>query len=67
MTPRPLRCDPQELRSLFLFEKQVPERLARLCQDGHQGQAQPGPAHREGEPATQAYVLPAYSPIPHIL
>jgi signal transduction histidine kinase len=53
----PLACDPEELRSLFLFEKLTDEQLARLCTEGHVELIQPGPVIAEGDPADCLYVL----------
>jgi signal transduction histidine kinase len=52
-----LQCDPQELRTLFLFEKLSEDQLASLCRDGHVIEAEPGWVYREGEAATCFYVL----------
>ena len=52
-----LACDPEELRSLFLFEKLTDEQLARLCTEGHVELIQPGPVIAEGDPADCLYVL----------
>jgi signal transduction histidine kinase len=58
-TPREeiTQCNPDELRSLFLFEKLTDEQLARLCQEGHVELIQPGPVFTEGDPARYLYVL----------
>ena len=58
-TPREeiTQCNPDELRSLFLFEKLTDEQLARLCQEGHVELIQPGPVFAEGDPARYLYVL----------
>jgi signal transduction histidine kinase len=53
--PRP--CEPNELRTLFLFEALSDEQLAVLCAKGHIEDYQPGPICVEGEPATCFYVL----------
>jgi signal transduction histidine kinase len=53
----PLTCDPEELRSLFLFEKLSDEQLARLCTEGHVELIEPGPVITEGDPADCLYVL----------
>jgi signal transduction histidine kinase len=53
----PLACDPEELRSLFLFEKLTDEQLARLCTEGHVELIEPGPVIAEGDPADCLYVL----------
>ncbi len=50
-------CEPDELRSLFLFEALTDEQLAVLCGQGHIENYQPGPICVEGEPATCFYVL----------
>jgi signal transduction histidine kinase len=52
-----LPCDPEELRSLFLFEKLTDEQLERLCTEGHVELIEPGPVIAEGDPATCLYVL----------
>jgi len=52
-----MSCNPDELRTLFLFEKLSDEQLARLCQEGHVELIQPGPVFAEGDPATCLYVL----------
>jgi signal transduction histidine kinase len=51
------RCDPVELRSLFLFEKLTPQQLDALCREGTVEDIGPGPLYAEGEPATCFYVL----------
>jgi signal transduction histidine kinase len=50
-------CQPDELRTLFLFEALTDEQLAVLCANGHIQQFQPGPIILEGDPATCFYVL----------
>jgi signal transduction histidine kinase len=50
-------CQPDELRTLFLFEALTDEQLAVLCAAGHMEDYQPGPICTEGEPATCFYVL----------
>ncbi len=50
-------CEPDELRSLFLFEALTDEQLAVLCTNGHVQDYEPGPICVEGEPATCFYVL----------
>jgi len=52
-----LPCQPDELRSLFLFEALTDEQLAVLCANGHIQHYEPGPICVEGEPATCFYVL----------
>jgi signal transduction histidine kinase len=56
-TPKYLTCDPDELRTLFLFEKLTDEQLAHLCQEGHVELIGPGVVYTEGDPATCFYVL----------
>jgi signal transduction histidine kinase len=56
-TPNPLTCDPDELRTLFLFEKLSDEQLDHLCREGHVELIGPGVVHTEGDPATCLYVL----------
>jgi signal transduction histidine kinase len=51
------RCDPEELRSLFLFEKLTDEQLGQLCREGYVETIQPGQVFTEGDPATCFYVL----------
>ncbi|TCK00356.1 ATP-binding protein [Nocardia alba] len=50
-------CDPEELRTLFLFEKLDDSQLAELCAIGRIEYVDPGPVFREGDPATCFYVL----------
>jgi signal transduction histidine kinase len=50
-------CDPDELRTLFLFEKLDDEQLAWLCRDGRVETFGPGLVFRQGDPATCFYVL----------
>src|SRR5215469_6971851 len=50
-------CDPEELRSLFLFERLTDDQLDRLCQEGRIETYQPGPIFAEGDPAICLYVL----------
>jgi signal transduction histidine kinase len=57
MTATRSPCDPDELRSLFLFEKLTDEQLTRLCVEGHVETIEPGPVFAEGDPATCLYVL----------
>ncbi|MFI9506686.1 ATP-binding protein [Nocardia sp. NPDC052566] len=52
-----LVCDPDELRSLFLFEKLTDAQLEELCRDGRVETIAPGLVFREGDPATCFYVL----------
>ena len=55
MTDQP--CQPDQLRSLFLFEKLTPDQLAWLCREGRVETFEPGPVYTEGDPATCFYVL----------
>ena len=55
MTAEP--CRPDELRTLFLFEKLTDHQLDWLCQRGRAEVIPAGPVYTEGEPATQFYVL----------
>jgi len=57
VTGETVSCRPDELRSLFLFEKLTPEQLECLCRDGHVELIPPGPVYTEGQPATCFYVL----------
>jgi signal transduction histidine kinase len=50
-------CDPEELRTLFLFEKLTDGQLARLCQEGHVETHEAGQVFAEGDPASCLYVL----------
>jgi signal transduction histidine kinase len=50
-------CNPEELRTLFLFEKLSAGQLAELCRRGHVEQIPPGPVFTEGDPAECLYVL----------
>ncbi|MGI8448831.1 MAG: ATP-binding protein [Streptosporangiaceae bacterium] len=52
-----LTCNPDELRSLFLFEKLNDEQLDWLCREGRVELFPPGPVYAEGQPATCFYVL----------
>ncbi len=51
------KCLPDELRTLFLFEKLNDEQLQTLCENGHIEVFQPGPVCIEGDPATCFYVM----------
>ena len=55
MTGEP--CRPDELRTLFLFEKLTDDQLDWLCQRGRVEVIPAGPVYTEGDPATQFYVL----------
>ncbi|MEU6697595.1 ATP-binding protein [Pseudonocardia sp. NPDC046786] len=50
-------CDPDELRTLFLFEKLADEQLTALCEQGRVELHQPGPVYTEGDAATCFFVL----------
>ncbi|GAA1856239.1 ATP-binding protein [Pseudonocardia ailaonensis] len=50
-------CDPEELKSLFLFEKLDDDQLAALCEQGDMETFEPGTVYREGDTATCFYVL----------
>lgn len=50
-------CLPDELRTLFLFEKLNDAQLQVLCDNGHIQAFEPGPIIAEGDPATCFYVL----------
>ncbi|MFE9597955.1 ATP-binding protein [Streptomyces hokutonensis] len=57
MSGQVLPCSPQEIGTLFLFEKLTPEQLGRLCCDGRVEQFEAGPVYTEGDPATCFYVM----------
>jgi signal transduction histidine kinase len=57
MSHRPVPCNVQEIRQLFLFEKLTAEQLGRLCADGRVELFEPGLVYTEGQPATCFYVL----------
>ncbi|MFI1417385.1 ATP-binding protein [Streptomyces sp. NPDC020731] len=57
MSGRPMPCSPQEIGSLFLFEKLTAEQLGRLCAEGRVEGFGPGPVYAEGDPATCFYVM----------
>ncbi len=50
-------CSPDELRTLFLFEKLTDDQLGWLCQRGRVEVYPAGPVYTEGDPATHFYVL----------
>jgi signal transduction histidine kinase len=50
-------CGPEELRTLFLFEKLTEAQLNWLCEHGHVYECEPGLVFNEGDPATCFYVL----------
>ncbi|HEY5881123.1 MAG TPA: cyclic nucleotide-binding domain-containing protein, partial [Nakamurella sp.] len=56
-TEGPERCSPDELRTLFLFEKLSDEQLDWLCTNGWVKVFTPGPVYSEGDAATCFYVL----------
>ncbi|MCX5252369.1 ATP-binding protein [Streptomyces sp. NBC_00201] len=57
MSGEPAPCSPQEIGSLFLFEKLTPEQKGRLCSEGRVERYEAGPVYTEGEPATCFYVM----------
>ncbi|WP_405427070.1 ATP-binding protein [Streptomyces erythrochromogenes] len=52
-----VHCDPQEIASLFLFEKLTPQQLGQLCAEGGVERFDTGPVYTEGDPATCFYVM----------
>jgi signal transduction histidine kinase len=56
-TDGPMTCSPEELRTLFLFEKLSDEQLGWLCGAGHVEYFEAGPVFSEGDPATCFFVL----------
>ncbi|MGA5796908.1 ATP-binding protein [Streptomyces cellulosae] len=57
MSAQPMECLPDEIGSLFLFEKLTPEQLGRLCEAGRVERYEPGTVYAEGDPATCFYVM----------
>ncbi|MGB9997032.1 ATP-binding protein [Streptomyces pseudogriseolus] len=57
MSARQVECVPDEIGSLFLFEKLTPEQLGRLCEAGRVERYEPGTVYTEGDPATCFYVM----------
>jgi signal transduction histidine kinase len=57
MSDAALECGPDELRTLFLFEKLTDDQLEWLCQRGHVELIPAGPVYAEGDEATCFYVL----------
>ncbi|MGW7435377.1 ATP-binding protein [Streptomyces sp. NPDC054849] len=57
MSGQVMPCSPQEIASLFLFEKLSPEQLGRLCAEGRVERFAAGPVYTEGDPATCFYVM----------
>lgn len=57
MNGAPGPCSPQEIGSLFLFERLTPEQLGRLCREGRVERFEPGEVYAEGEPASCFYVM----------
>ncbi|MFJ3234399.1 ATP-binding protein [Streptomyces sp. NPDC086787] len=57
MSGQVMPCSPQEISSLFLFEKLAPEQLGRLCSQGRVELFEPGPVYAEGEPATCFFAM----------
>jgi signal transduction histidine kinase len=52
-----IRCDVDELRTLFLFEKLTDDQLTWLCERGQVERHEKGTVFREGSPADTMYVL----------
>ncbi|MFJ2593696.1 ATP-binding protein [Streptomyces erythrochromogenes] len=52
-----VHCDPQEIASLFLFEKLTPQQLGQLCAEGGVERFDTGPVYTEGDPASCFYVM----------
>ncbi|WP_210638012.1 ATP-binding protein [Streptomyces sp. GESEQ-13] len=52
-----MECLPDEIGSLFLFEKLTPQQLGRLCEAGRVERYEPGTVYAEGDPATCFYVM----------
>ncbi|MFE4638547.1 ATP-binding protein [Streptomyces sp. NPDC056773] len=57
MSGQAMPCSPQEIGSLFLFEKLTPEQLGRLCAEGRVERFDTGPVYTEGDPATCFFVM----------
>ncbi|MQL67180.1 cyclic nucleotide-binding domain-containing protein [Streptomyces vinaceus] len=57
MSAQPMECLPEEIGSLFLFEKLTPGQLGRLCEAGRVERYAPGTVYAEGDPATCFYVM----------
>ncbi|MFZ4142333.1 ATP-binding protein [Streptomyces griseoincarnatus] len=57
MSAQPMECLPEEIGSLFLFEKLTPGQLGRLCEAGQVERYEPGTVYAEGDPATCFYVM----------
>jgi signal transduction histidine kinase len=57
VSAQPMECLPDEIGSLFLFEKLTPEQLGRLCEAGRVERYEPGTVYAEGDPATCFYVM----------
>ncbi|MEU2995238.1 ATP-binding protein [Streptomyces griseoincarnatus] len=57
MSAQPMGCLPEEIGSLFLFEKLTPGQLGRLCEAGRVERYEPGTVYAEGDPATCFYVM----------
>lgn len=57
MSAQPMECLPEEIGSLFLFEKLTPGQLGRLCAAGRVERYEPGTVYAEGDPATCFYVM----------
>ncbi|MEV5333933.1 ATP-binding protein [Streptomyces werraensis] len=57
MSARRVECVPDEIGSLFLFEKLTDDQLGRLCEAGRVERYEPGTVYAEGDPATCFYVM----------
>ncbi|MEU5145844.1 MULTISPECIES: ATP-binding protein [Streptomyces] len=57
MSGQYVHCDPQEIASLFLFEKLTPQQLGQLCAEGRVERFDAGPVYTEGDPASCFYVM----------
>lgn len=54
---RQAACDPEMLRTLFLFEDLSDEQLATLCRHARLAECEAGPLFHEGQPAASFFVL----------
>ncbi|MFD8252858.1 ATP-binding protein [Streptomyces werraensis] len=57
MSAQRVECVPDEIGSLFLFEKLTDDQLGRLCEAGRVERYEPGTVYAEGDPATCFYVM----------
>ncbi len=51
------RCNGDELRTLFLFERLDPDQITWLCREGRVVRVDAGQVYAEGDPAADFYVL----------